>query len=947
LLGVRRRSLLVFFCALVPTLVQGARPAVRHYDLRDGLPQSQVTAILQDPAGYLWVGTLTGGVGRYDGRRWRVYDSSSGLPGAAAWSLALDRNGTLFAGTGGGPARLSPDGFLPLRSKGEAIRRPVVALLPLPDGTVLLGAGAVLGVWVDDERPLREVRPEGSLLGGDITTLARDDAGTVFVGTTRGLARLRLGDAPALEPVPGLPAGRVRALLARAGRPLLVSVEDEGLFEGASGSFRRLGDATTPGGRVLVIAAEHDDPDVLWLGTEGRGAFCRRGGRFEAFSTAEGLSDNRVSAIFEDREGVLWFGTDSALTKRGPSSFLRLDQADGFPPDAPVFGMTESRDGALWFSASQAGLIRVSRDGTHRRFTAADGLPDPRVVDVAAHPGGGVVVATRGGLARIEGDRVRTVDLPPGVSGDVRTLLVEPDGRLLLGTRSDGLVILHPDGRGERVDTPVGAAIIALYRAADGTLWVGGEGGGAWGWKPGQPGGERLTHETGLPSNDVTAIFVDSRGTLWVGTDAGAWRRDPDGRVRIVDRRSGLPDSFVYWVGEDRQGELWFGTNRGAALMSPAGGVKVFTSRDGLGTEECNEDGFFVDSRGDTYIGTLSVSRYVGPPRPRRDVPPPIWIEDVVVDGRPLREEAPLALPPATGSLTFRFVAPSFTDESGLRYRYRLRGLGDAWTQSEAGQGETTYGGLPPGSYHFEVLAETSDGRVSTRPATLPFTVSPSWWQTRLFMALLGMALCVGLFLVVRAREAVLVAARQKLEREVRERTDELRRANERLAGLAVTDDLTGVANRRRILEGIQEAMAFARRRSACLSVLLADLDGFKEVNDRLGHAVGDEVLRRVARAMEAALRTEDLLGRYGGDEFVAVLPGTNGEGAREAAERLRQAVLALDLGIAPLGFPDPLALSVGVATFERKQSDPSDLVRRADEALYRAKAAGKNRVSD
>jgi diguanylate cyclase (GGDEF)-like protein len=323
-----------------------------------------------------------------------------------------------------------------------------------------------------------------------------------------------------------------------------------------------------------------------------------------------------------------------------------------------------------------------------------------------------------------------------------------------------------------------------------------------------------------------------------------------------------------------------------------------------------------------------------------------VWIEEVVVDGRTRPRAGSLELPPSTGSLTFRFVAPSFTDESGLRYRYRLRGLGDAWTEGEAGQGETTYGGLAPGSYRFEVLAETSDGRVSAEPAALAFAVRPAWWQTRLFLVLVALSLGVGLFALVRAREAVLVAARQRLEREVRERTEDLRRANERLAALAVTDELTGVANRRRIVEALEEAMAFARRRQAPLAVLLADLDGFKAVNDQLGHAVGDEVLRRVARAMESALRTEDLLGRYGGDEFVAVLPGTGREGALEAGERLRRAVLDLDLGIAGLGFPDPLALSVGVATFERSQTEPSDLVRRADEALYRAKVAGKDRVS-
>ena len=164
----------------------------------------------------------------------------------------------------------------------------------------------------------------------------------------------------------------------------------------------------------------------------------------------------------------------------------------------------------------------------------------------------------------------------------------------------------------------MGPSITGLFVASDGTMWVGGQEGGAWGFKPGSSGGERLTQENGLPSNEVTSIMVDGRGTLWITTSLGAWRSDKEGRVRIVDRRSGLPDAYVYWVGEDAKGGLWFGTNRGAALMDENGAVKVFTSRDGLGSDECNEDGFLADSRGDVYVGTLSVSRYLGPPRPRR-----------------------------------------------------------------------------------------------------------------------------------------------------------------------------------------------------------------------------------------------------------------------------------------------------------------------------------------
>ena len=670
-----------------------------------------------------------------------------------------------------------------------------------------------------------------------------------------------------------------------------MSVGDQGLFEGAPGAFDRLGDDRAPGVRVLAIAAERNDPDVLWLGTDLKGAFCRKGDHFETFSTAEGLLDNRVFAILEDREGLLWFGTGSALTKRGSSSFLRLDQADGFPTDQPIFGMAESSDGALWFSAWDAGVIRLLPGGASRTFTAKDGLPDPRVVDVAAHPRGGVVVATRRGLARIEGDTVRQLPLPPGIARDIRTLLIEPDETMVMGTRYGGLVVVHPGGRAESVPTPVGPAITGLFVTKDGTIWVGGEAGGAWGFRPGQAGGERLTAETGLPSNQVTSISVDSQGTLWVTTDLGAWRRDRDGRVRIVDRRNGMPDAYLYWVGEDAEHAHWFGTNRGVARMDATGAVKVFTARDGLGIDECNEDGFFVDSRGTVYIGTLSVSRFVGLPQPPNPVDPPIYIERVLVDAKPWRGTGAAQLPSNTTSLTFRFVSPSFTDENALRYRYRLVGLGDSWTESEAAQGETTYGGLAPAYYRFEVLAVTSDGRVSKEPAVFLFSVRPAWWQTAPALVLFALALGAGIFLVVRTREAALVSARLSLEREVRERTEDLRKANERLAALAVSDELTGVANRRRLIDALEEAMAFARRRDAPLAILLADLDHFKEVNDRFGHAAGDEVLRRVAQGMEGALRTEDLLGRYGGDEFVAVLRGTSAEGAREAGERLRKAL--------------------------------------------------------
>ena len=196
---------------------------------------------------------------------------------------------------------------------------------------------------------------------------------------------------------------------------------------------------------------------------------------------------------------------------------------------------------------------------------------------------------------------------------------------------------------------------------------------------------------------------------------------------------------------------------------------------------------------------------------------------------------------------------------------------------------------------------------------------------------------------MVHVREERLVRARTALETQVAERTEELSRVNERLAALAVTDELTGLVNRRRILENVTEAMAFARRRGTPLSLALADLDHFKVVNDTMGHAEGDRHLFRASKAMLGVLRTEDLLGRYGGEEFLAVLPGTDLMGALAAAERMRLAVC--ELGKDGDENAPRMSVSIGVTSLDDAGAavDVAELIRQADSALYRAKARGRN----
>ena len=173
--------------------------------------------------------------------------------------------------------------------------------------------------------------------------------------------------------------------------------------------------------------------------------------------------------------------------------------------------------------------------------------------------------------------------------------------------------------------------------------------------------------------------------------------------------------------------------------------------------------------------------------------------------------------------------------------------------------------------------------------------------------------------------------------------SQQLEGAQARLRALAAEDPLTGVLNRRRFLELADLEWARAKRHGRPQSLLLIDIDGFKSVNDRHGHLTGDETLRRMAETSRACLRRTDLFGRYGGDEFVVLLPETEEPGAVLMAERIRRALEAVEVkgGAGPVR----VTVSIGIAARRSATEALDALIAQADTALYAAKENGRNRV--
>jgi diguanylate cyclase (GGDEF)-like protein len=173
-------------------------------------------------------------------------------------------------------------------------------------------------------------------------------------------------------------------------------------------------------------------------------------------------------------------------------------------------------------------------------------------------------------------------------------------------------------------------------------------------------------------------------------------------------------------------------------------------------------------------------------------------------------------------------------------------------------------------------------------------------------------------------------------------RGNELKDAHARIEELAQIDELTGLLNRRYIMKSLNEEMARAQRTGVACSVAIIDLDFFKRINDQFGHPVGDEALRTFALTLFANIRTIDKLGRYGGEEFLFILPDTTKDQAVRTLDRLRLIISEVDW--AEISGMMKLTMSAGICAV-RQEDSAADVLARADVALYRAKDAGRNRV--
>jgi len=955
-------ALLVLACA-APAPALDPHKAITQYietawTTESGLPQTSVYSIAQTSDGYLWVGTELG-LARFDGARFTVFNqrNTPALPANYISRLLAARDGGLWVGTNSGLAHLKNGAWTSYSETRGLSDNDVRALFESSDGSLWVGTGNGLDRLHDGKT--RIYGTADGLPGAAIVDLKGDPAAGLWIATAAGLAHFDGARFTAFKSLNDLSSDSLSALA--------VATDGSVWVAAAHGKLARIVQ-----GRLVTHRETRVDSDILalmldrdnnlWIGFENRGLARLHDGVLAYFSSAKGLPGETVETFFEDADHDLWIGLfDGGLVQLRDGAFTTYGRPEGFSSNIGWCGL-QARDGAIWMATTTGGLDRLFPSGAIRKYTHEERKSAEVAHSILEANDGTIWIGQRHGvLTRFQNGQFTTYRYAPAAQHAINSLAVDRGGSLLIGTYGAGAARFK-NGRFEPI-VPSGA-ITSIVASADGSLWLGTDGDGVVRLENGIR--TAFTTSNGLLSNHIIALDADRDGVLWVGSSSGLTRIE-NGVVASWSQNAGLYDSTVGNILEDNFGNLWMASDNGVFRVSKddLNGFAnhrisslhsvFYDTADGLRSRETMQGGTGTASKGSDgrlWFSTMSGLAVVDPGRALdAALPLRVGIESASVDGKPIDMAQSIRLGIRSARLEIRFTAPSFAAVRRIQFRYRLDGFDRDWS-SPALKRAAEYTNLPPGRYRFLVQASRDGNQWYTSVGALDFAVMPPWYSTVWAYLAYLLAAFLLTWAIVALRTRGLVRHRRLLKRLVAERTaqlevekQDLMTARASLEFQAAHDSLTGLWSRGAILDQLARELDRANREHSTLSIVVGDLDHFKSVNDNHGHLCGDFVLREAAHRLQSLMRGYDAVGRYGGEEFLILLPGYDALKSPARAQELVDAIASRPIDFS--GQSIHITSSFGVALTKPWLDllSMDELIRRADQALYRAKHMGRNRV--
>jgi signal transduction histidine kinase/CheY-like chemotaxis protein/ligand-binding sensor domain-containing protein len=766
---------------------------------KEGLPQVTVNTIFQTKDGYLWIGTNEG-LARFDGVRFvTIEDESLGFARKEITTIGEADDGALWIGFQGGIARYKDKQITILNSQNGLSGGSASTITKDNKGNLWIGSSS--DICYGNYPNFTSINKK---YGKDINmtkSIYIDANGSIWIGRKRtGIYQIKDGEPiyHSFKRKEGTELNNIISISGSADGTVWMAAQAGILIKHRDNNFT-LYDLNKEGEGNLTFQVVHVDPEgSIWIGTRERGLFRFENEELVQYTNANiNFSMSDISALYTDREGSLWIGSQiDGLLRLRDVEFSSYTVKDGLA-NSRAYSLFEDSKKNIWIGSSGAGFSILNNNGItkyNEKFDA-NGKTSPigMVNSIIETVDGTIWLATASGILEYKDGKIYQI-LKDIINESVRIIFRDKDNGIWIARSEKGKGLIYIKDRKlikeyTQQDGFAGGLTRTIYQDSKGIVWIGTSHDGIAQFKDGKL--LSSAGETILPNKYVTSIIEDKNGAIWIATKGGL-SRYKDSRYINYTIKDGLPTHDLAQLLEDNEGNLWISTtSMGVFKISEkelnefADGKiksihpKLYTTRNGLSANNCEQYARLKTADGRLWFGSIKGVIVTDPKSIRiNTLVPPVYIEEILADGKQMPETISIQIEPGQGDLKINYTGLSFLMPEKVQFKYRLEGYDKYWV--DAGTRRVAYyTNLSPGDYQFKVIACNNDDLWNETGAILNLYLKPHFYQTSWFYGACAIAIILLGYGLYRLRVRQMKMRERELVMLVDERTAELVKAKE------------------------------------------------------------------------------------------------------------------------------------------------------------------------
>ncbi len=777
------------------------------WTMGDGLPSNSIWSITQTIDGYIWLGTYHGLV-RFDGVKFETFNRSN---------TPQFKNNTILtitADPSGGLWGITSDNFLIQYSDGKFIKHLIhgnqsngIIRSIYIDQSGKIWIGCSNGLFQYKDNNLQKINLKDLKRG--VISIIGDDSGTIWFATTgSGLFKFKNNSFIHFTEDEGLASNNLLKICLDKNLGIYLITAENNLYH--YDNFHSTFVKKLVGRSILYP----DRSGSLWFGDDALKRLNKN--KIEAYSETDGLSDNRVRSIFEDKEGSIWVGSYAGGLDRFKNGRIKVfSKKDGLKENS-IWSVYEDKNSILWVGSGTGNIhrmtggivtdiIEINDEWNHASKTRKE---NP-IYSIIKDSSGKLWVGSNGGLFSYINDKLVFHKILSGIQiMSIHEPLTKP-GTLLIGTVDQGLYTFQDDKikkwHSFMRNKKWGVNCIYEFTSKPGIIWIGTDRGLVQ-VKDKEIKIFNTSH--GLSHNDVNDLYQSDDGTLWIATSGGGLNLLKNGKIKTFNTNDGLYDDLIWSVVEDKQARLWMSCDRGLFYIKKkdlldyqAGKSKkiesiVFGISDGLKSTEFNGSSNPVVKckNGELVYPTMQGIAIINPDNEDvNTLPPQVYIKNITVNGQNINKISGVNMKAGSKNIEFHYTALSFLNPDKMTFKYKLEGYDKDWI--DAGIRRTAYySNIPAQKYTFKVIASNNSGIWNNIGAEYSFSRSAWFYETWWFKSLAVSFLIFMVYLLFHWKLNAEKSRNRKLQAEVYERKkaqEALKQSEQRLQ--AIFDNTTSV----------------------------------------------------------------------------------------------------------------------------------------------------------